>query len=115
MTSSHRSLEHLPSEIFENLVDEEVLCLGEDDNDAVNPKTSGSPTASLLQQRVCNKLKYFPKRVGGRVKHKQIKDVGDFLKISETSLVQGLDPLLTFGTAKTIDFFVMTLSSTEQH
>ena len=81
-------MERLPADIFENLVN---VVDGDDDEETAS-------SGVLLQRRICNKLKSFPRKIAGRTKQKNIKQVGDFLKISEVDLVHGLDPLLTFGT-----------------
>ena len=86
MTSSYRVLERLPSEIFANLVE-----------DHENEGQPAMPDPALLQRRICNKLKSFPRKIAGRIKQRPIKYVGEFLKLSEVDLVNGLDPLLTFG------------------
>lgn len=97
MTCSYRALERLPLEIFEKLAMEEE----EEDEQAsalAAPSLLSFSPSIVLQQRLCNKLKSFSQKVGARIKQKSIHNVGDFLKISETDLVHGLDPLLTFGT-----------------
>lgn len=84
MSSTYRLIERLPPEIFDNLVPDDQ---GDD----------GAATGAMLQRRICNKLKSFTRKYAGRTKHRGIKYVGDFLKLSEIDLVHGLDPLLTFG------------------
>lgn len=109
MTSSHRSLERLPSDIFDNLIDitdEEPNQAPGGDNDHQVLANSGI----WLQQRLCNKLKSFPRKINGRIKYKSVKDVGEFLKIPETALVHGLDPLLTFGTIRHSVLFILCVS-----
>uniref|UniRef100_A0A7S3P7N4 RecA family profile 1 domain-containing protein n=1 Tax=Amphora coffeiformis TaxID=265554 RepID=A0A7S3P7N4_9STRA len=95
MTSSYRIIERLPVEIFENLVHRG------DDEDEDETSTAGTSSQQqqglVLQRRICNKLKSFPRKIAGRNIHKAIKQVGDFLKISDVDLVHGLDPLLTFA------------------
>jgi len=95
MTSSYRIIERLPVEIFINLVED-----GDDKDEATTTADTSvqQQQGLLLQRRICNKLKSFPRKMAGRTKYKSIKHVGDFLKISYTDLVHGLDPLLTFGT-----------------
>ena len=96
MTCSYRALERLPLEIFEKLAMEEEE--GEQNAPLAAPPSLLSFCPSIvLQQRLCNKLKSFSQKVGTRIKQKNIYNVGDFLKIPETDLVHGLDPLLTFG------------------
>ena len=98
MTSSYRALERLPPEVFENLV------LEEENGSAIESDSSlflSFCPSLVLRQRLCNKLKSFSqRRVNSRLKQRSIHNVGDFLTIPEIDLVNGLDPLLTFGTQR---------------
>lgn len=85
MSASHRKLARLPLEIFDNLQGGE---------ETLSPEE--------LRSAICDKLKRFRTR---HTHHKarsvstSLKTVGDFLRASPLTVMQALDPLLTFGTS----------------
>ena len=127
MSASHRSLVRLPLSIFENLCDrdEKGTDAGENSpksnngDDArltaatnaetvVKRTTSGDADTEAIRLRaaICLKLKQYKKTQGGTFRKNQqnqkedgVKTVGALLLMSRMTLLQVLDPLLTYGTS----------------
>lgn len=85
MSASHRKLARLPLEVFENL----LVTMEEQDL-----------TPQDLRSAICGKLKRFRVRSrhgSGTSTTVSLKTVGDLLRTPPFTLLQALDPLLTFG------------------
>jgi hypothetical protein len=84
MSASHRKLARLPLEVFDDLmVTEQTQTMSPQD----------------LRFAICEKLKRFrvrSRRHGGATTV-SLKTVGDLLRTAPFTLLQALDPLLTFG------------------
>lgn len=87
MTSTHRSLARLPLHIFENLQyqsqQQQQIIIDEEE------------ATSKLRSSICTKLRQPPRSL--RDAKEPITTVGSFLKLSLITLLQLLDPLLTYG------------------
>ena len=84
MSASHRKISRLPLEVFENL-----------DFHKTPPET--------LRSSISSRLKRFPvvKNSGSRnnnTNSASVKTIGDLLRTSKRTLLNALDPLLTYGT-----------------
>jgi hypothetical protein len=84
MSASHRRIARLPLSVFDNLITRP--------HDHVDPEA--------LRSAMCSKLKKFPvkSRNGSSMSFTSVKTVGALLQTPKKTLLQVLDPLLTFGT-----------------
>lgn len=82
MSAAYRKLGRLPLDVFEGLVTTE------------DPQLL---SAEELRSVICEKLKRFRVRVRhGGTATASIKTVGELLRVSRRTLLQALDPLLTY-------------------
>ena len=87
MSASHRKLCRLPLEVFDDLL--------------VTMQGVQTMTPQDLRSAICEKLKRFRVRSrqygGTTTTTMSVKTVGDLLRTPQFTLLQALDPILTFG------------------
>lgn len=87
MAASQRQLARLPLEIFQPFSVE-----------------GGDSDAQAIRQAVCQKLQSVPRKsphhraAQSTCSYEEVRSVGALLQLSVPSLVEALDPLLTYGT-----------------